>query len=206
MTSGQLGPRVNPTTCSEHFGIGHSDMLTETLQELDIAFRQLEFAVRLLSYSELGHVKPSDFDTDHLTRLPNGSLHFPSGNFSEQGSICRAASINFMMAFGTSVLVLDQAFQAFGIEPDPEATDNIGRLRTLVYMVRCAHAHRIADPRWEVRGKYRRTLLVALDRTTISLDLEVLDGSGFDIDSIGGYVGWYEMHRLAKERFAEHFK
>jgi hypothetical protein len=180
-------------------------MLTETLQELDIAFRQLEFAVRLLSYCELGHIKPSDFDTDHLTQLPNGSLHFPSGSFSDKDSICRAANINFITAFGTSVLVLDQAFQAFGVRPDAEATDNIGRLRTLVYMVRCAHAHRIADPRWEVRGKYRRTLIVALPGETISLDLEALDGAGFDIDSIGGYVGWYEMHRIAKECFAKHF-
>lgn len=181
-------------------------MLTEMLHELSIAFRQLEFAVRLLSYCEVGHMKPSDFDTDHLTQLPNVNLHFPSGDFSSEDSICHAASINVIMAFGTSVLVLDQAFQAFGIRPDPEATDNISRLRTLVYMVRCAYAHRIADPRWEVRGKFRRTLVVELPSVTISLDLEALDGAGFDIDSIGGYVGWYEMHRLAKERFAEHFK
>jgi hypothetical protein len=181
-------------------------MLTEALQELDIAFRQLEFAVRLLSYCELGHVKPSDFDTDHLTQLPNGNLHFPSGNYSDKESICRAASVNVIMAFSTSVLALDQAFDAFGIRPDAEAADNITRLRTLVYMVRCAYAHRIADPRWEVRGKFRRTLVVTLSGQTLSLDLEALDGAGFDIDFIGGYVGWYQIYRIAKERFAEHFR
>lgn len=181
-------------------------MLTEVLQELNIAFSQLEFAVRLLSYCEQGHVKPSDFDTDHLTQLPNGNLHFPSGNYSDEESICRAASVNVIMAFGTSVLALDQAFDAFGIRPDAEAGDNITRLRTVVYMARCAYAHRIADPRWEVRGKYRRTLVVELLGQQLSLDLAALDGAGFDIDTIGGYVGWYEIHRLAKERFHEHFK
>jgi hypothetical protein len=183
-----------------------SAMLTETLHEVNIAFQQLEFAVRLLSYCELSLIRPSDFDTDHLTQLPNGNLHFPSGHFSDERSICHAASVNVIMSFGTSVLVLDQAFQAFGIRPDPDASDNITRLRTLVYMVRCAYAHRVADPRWEVHGKYRRTLSVELFSQVISLDLAALNGSCFSIDSIGGYVGWYEMHQLAKERFYKHFK
>jgi hypothetical protein len=180
-------------------------MLTEALHDLRIAFSQFEFAVRLLSYCELGHIKPPDFDTDHLTQLSNGSLHFPGGNYSDQESICQAASINVVMAFSASVLALDQAFDAFGIFPNPDATDNIGRVRTLVYMIRCAYAHRIADPRWEVRGKFRRKLVVALPSQTISLDLEALDRADFDIDSIGGYVGWYEIQRLARERFHEHF-
>jgi hypothetical protein len=181
-------------------------MLTETLNELSIAFQQLEFAVRLLSYCELGFIKPSDFDTDHLTQLPNGNLHFASGQFSDESAINHAASVNVIMAFGTSVLVLDQAFEAFGIIPDPQGSDNVTRLRTLVYMVRCAFAHRIADPRWEVRGKYRQTLSFELFGETVSLDLAALNGAGFDIDMIGGYVGWYEIHRLARERFHEHFK
>jgi hypothetical protein len=154
----------------------------------------------------LGHVKPSNFDTDHLTQLPNGSLHFPSENFSDDESIWRAASINVVMAFGASVLALDQAFEAFGITCDPEAVDNVTRLRTLVYMVRCAHAHRIADPRWEVRGKYLRTLVVDLGGDVISLDLRALNGAGFDVELIGGYVGWYRIRDLAKLRFAEHFQ
>jgi hypothetical protein len=141
-----------------------------------------------------------------LTQLPNGSLHFPGGNYADKEAICHAASINIIMAFGTSVLALDQAFDAFGIKPNAEATDNFIRLRTLVYIVRCAYAHRISDPRWEVRGKYRRALVVELSSQTISLDLEALDGTGFDIDSIGGYVGWYDIHKMAGERFHQHFK
>jgi len=180
-------------------------MLTEILNELNIAFAQLEFAVRLLSYCELGHVNPSDFDTDHLTQLPNGNLHFPSGNYADNDAICRAASINVIMTFGTSALALDQTFENFGILPDPNASDNIIRLRTLVYMVRCAFAHRIADPRWEARGKYQRNLSVDIPSGTISLDLASLNGAAFDIESIGGYIGWYEMHQLAKDRFHQHF-
>jgi hypothetical protein len=181
-------------------------MLTETLQEVAIAFRQLEFAIRLLSYCELGGIQPSDFDAPHLTQLPNGSLHFPSGSFADETAILSAANINVITALGACFLVLDQAFEAFGINPDPDAADNIVRLRTLIYMVRCSFAHRIGDPRWEVRGKYRRQLVVMLPSKFISLDLQTLNGAAFDIDVIGGYVGLYEMRGLARERFAKHFQ
>ncbi|MEY9590994.1 hypothetical protein ABIA06_003285 [Bradyrhizobium yuanmingense] len=181
-------------------------MLTEILQELAIANRNFEFAIRLLSYCELGNIKPSDFDTDHLTQLPNGSLHFPSGRFADQDSIEGAANVNVLVAFGASVLALDQAFESFGPKPDIESNDNIVRLRTLVYMMRCAYAHRIADPRWEVRAKYRRTLVVMLKSFEIKLDLAPLDQAAFDIDAIGGYLGWYEIHDLARAHFHKRFE
>jgi hypothetical protein len=171
--------------------------ISETLEDVEIGFRQLEFAIRLLSYCELGHVKPSDFDTDHLVMLEGGSLHFPSGHFSTADEMNRAASIAVLLAFSASVLVLDKAFEVAGMKPDPEASDNIVRLRTLVYMLRCTQAHGPADPRWEVRGKYIRTLTVDLDGIAVSLDLAALNGQPFIIDQIGGYQNWYRIRNMA---------
>ena len=67
--------------------------LREALEDAEIGFRQFEFAVRMLSYCELDHVKPADFDTDHLIMLEGGSLHFPSGHFSTTDHIVRGAGI-----------------------------------------------------------------------------------------------------------------
>ncbi len=93
-----------------------------------------------------------------------------------------------------TIKLLDQAFDSVGMKANPEATDNVGQLRVLVYMVRCAHAHRIEDPHWEVRGKYARTLNVHVGDVTISLDLRPLHGQAFDIErDIGGYVNWYRI-------------
>jgi hypothetical protein len=47
------------------------------------------------------------------------------------------------MAFGTTTLLLDQAFDAIGIKHDFQATDESGRLRLLVCTVRCTYAHGI---------------------------------------------------------------
>ncbi len=169
----------------------------EALEDVEIGFRQLEFAIRLLSYCELGHVTSADFETDHLVMLEGGSLKFPSGNFSNVNDINRAASVAVLLAFSGTVLVLDKAFEVAGINADPEASDNIVRLRTLVYMLRCAQAHGPADPRWEVRGKYIRTLTVDLDGIAVSLDLAALNGQPFIVDQIGGYQNWYRIRNMA---------
>jgi hypothetical protein len=54
----------------------------EALEDVEIGFRQLEFAIKLLSYCELGNIRPADFDTDHLVMLEDGSLKFPRGKFN----------------------------------------------------------------------------------------------------------------------------
>jgi len=171
--------------------------MREAIEDAEIGFRQLEFAIRLLSYCELGHVRPTDFDTDHLVKLEGGNLHFPSGNFGTADDINRAASITVLQAFSVNVLVLDKAFEVAGIKPNPESPDNLIRLRTLVYMVRCAQAHGPADPRWEVRNKYLRTLSVDLDGVPVSLDLIALNGQPFAVDQIGGYENWYRIYCIA---------
>ena len=169
----------------------------EALEDIDIAFRQLEFAIKLLSFCELGNINPKEFDTDHVVLLDDGNLHFPPGHFSDQDSLIRAASISVLLAFGASALLLDKGFEAMSIVPNPEASDNAGKLRSLIYMVRCAQAHGIADPHWEVRGKYAQTVTVDLAGAQISLDLAALHGQRFHIDQLGGYENWYRIRAAA---------
>jgi hypothetical protein len=74
----------------------------DALVDIDIAFRQLEFSIKLLSYCELGNIKPSDFDTDHVVVLGNETLNFPSGNFSDPETIIKAAGTSVLVAFSAS--------------------------------------------------------------------------------------------------------
>ncbi|SRR6266566_8607992 len=165
----------------------------EALQDIEIAFRQLEFTIKLLSFCELRKIDPSEFDTDHVVMLEEGNLNFPTGYFSDANNITRAAAVSALLAFGATVLVLDKAFEVMGMKCDPEATDNVGQLQILVYMVRCAYAHGIAEPRWEVRGKYLRSIFVDLDGTSIAIDLHTLNGQVFMVEHLGGYANWYRV-------------
>ena len=69
-------------------------------------------------------------------------------------------------------------------------------------MVRCAQAHGIAEPVWEARGKYLRTLTVDLEGVSISLDLQTLNGKLFHIEQLGGYVNWYRIYSAAFQLLA----
>ena len=169
----------------------------EALEDVEIGFRQLEFAIKLLSYCEAGHIKPNEFDTDHLITLQDGDIHLPSGYFSDPDNILKAVSIGVLIAFSTPALVLDKAFEIAGIVADPQSNDPVVRLRTLIYMVRCAQAHGVANPQWEVRGKYRTVLTVDINGKSTALDLSSLDGKPFDIGVIGGYENWYRMRAKA---------
>jgi hypothetical protein len=64
-------------------------------------------------------------------------------------------------------------------------------------MVRCAYAHGFANPHWEVKENYRRTLSINLGTTIVSLDLSVLDGQLFAIDQLGGHSNWYRIRDVA---------
>lgn len=171
--------------------------IDEALKDIEIAFLQVEFTLKLLTFCECGKIDPGEFDTDHQVRLEAGDLHFPTGHFSDSNSIINAASVCVSLAFGASALALDKAFEVKGIKSNPDASDNIGRLRTVVYMVRCAYAHGIADPRWEVNEKHRRTLVVALDGPSISLDLRALNGQGFQFEQLGGHRNWFLIRDAA---------
>ena len=162
----------------------------------------MEFAIKLLSYCELGKINPAEFETDHLVQLSSDNLHFPSVNFQSKNALIRAASINVVVAFSATTLVLDQAFDAIGMRPNFHATDANGKLRLLAYMVRCAYAHGFAYPCWNVTNKKAGALTVDIEGQIITLDLPHLHGQVFDIEQIGGYQNWYRIRNAAQRLFS----
>jgi hypothetical protein len=79
--------------------------MREAIEDVEIGFRQLEFAIKLLSFRELGKINPREFDSDHLVQLMTANLGFPSRNFQDTDSLIRAASINVVIVFGATTLV-----------------------------------------------------------------------------------------------------
>lgn len=167
--------------------------LGEALEDVDIAFLQLEFSLKLLTFCELEKIDPAEFDTDLTVVLEDGNLPYPSGHFSDPGNIVRAAGVSVSLAAGASALVLDKAWEAAGVAPDPTSQDQSVQLRTVVYMIRCAYAHGIAEPRWEVRGNFRRAFELRLPDGPVTLDLRALDERRFDFDHLDGYRTWFAM-------------
>jgi len=86
---------------------------------------------------------------------------------------------------------MDKAYEIANITKDPLSRDKDTSLRTLVYMVRCAYAHGIADPRWQVRNDYKQFHPPKSLVGASGLDFSTLDGKSFDFDQIGGYQNWF---------------
>jgi hypothetical protein len=95
------------------------------------------------------------------------------------------------LAFAASTLAMDKAYEIANITKDPLSRDKDTSLRTLVYMVRCAYAHGIADPRWQVRNDYKQFHPPKSLVGASGLDFSTLDGKSFDFDQIGGYQNWF---------------
>jgi hypothetical protein len=63
----------------------------------------------------------------------------------------------------------------------------------------------VADPRSEAKGKYRTKLTVNVGGQVIMSDFATMNDAGFDIDSIGSYVGWYRIRDEARQHFLTHY-
>ncbi len=171
--------------------------LDDALADVGTAFLQVEFSIKLLSHCELNRIDPAEFDTDQVVLLEHRNLRFPTGNFSSPEDIVHAAMVAFSLALAGSALTLDKAWDVAGISPDPSSVDDTVKLRTLVHMVRCAYAHGVADPRWEVRGNYRQVLEVDLPNTPLRLDLRELHGRSFDFGQLEGHATWLEVRDVS---------
>lgn len=168
------------------------------LADIERAFTNLEFAIKLMCYVELGHIDHGKFDTDVTLLLETENVRFPANTFESIESLVSVAQAQVGVAFGVTAIVLDAAFEVAGIKRNPESVAPNDLLRTLVFMVRSAFAHNPAAPCWEVRGPYLRTLVVRLEGEIISVQLPQLHGSAFEYAHIGGLANWYCVRRAAE--------
>jgi hypothetical protein len=167
--------------------------VAEALQDVEIAFQQIEFALKVSAYWEHPQMISEDFEADLLVQLPEGDLHFPTDHFSKKENILRAAEISVSLTFGASALALDQALKAAGFKVNPESEDAFDQLRCVVYLVRCAFAHGIAAPVWNARKKKLRTYTLRTGAEAVVVDLIALNGSSFSFESLGGHKNWYRI-------------
>lgn len=172
--------------------------IAEALADVEHAFRHLEFAIKLMCYCEGGHLDLETFDADTTILLNTENLGFPTKNFSSNEAVIPASQALVGMAFGTSAMVLEAAFEVAGLSRKPKSRLPADELRTLVYMVRCAFAHNPALPLWEARGpEHARIVSVTLQGSPSSIDLTSLHGQPFDYEHIGGFANWLKIKNEA---------
>jgi hypothetical protein len=132
-------------------------------EQVQQAFLQLCWAIKLDTYLRVyPPTNTINFDLPLSILDPADTCGLPGDQFDTVDDIHLCAENSILLSVGAFFLALNTALDEPGIRSDPSAQDSIGQLRILIFMCRCAFAHNVLAPRWEVRGKYCRQLVIAL--------------------------------------------
>jgi len=171
-------------------------MKNELISNIDQAFLQLEFTMKLLTYIELGKIDKDVFDTHISITGWERPFSYPANAFNTYNDLILAAENCVLLSVGCTALVLETSLELVGKNPDPNNRSPEGMLRNLIHMIRCAFAHDMMYPKWEVRGDYAQPLEIQLERDILKLDLSNKHNQPFNIEDIGGYENYYEIKDL----------
>lgn len=149
-----------------------------------------------MCYCESGHIDKLKFDSDITILFNANNSVFPDNLFNSYKDIVKCSQINVGVCFGASAIALDAAFETAGFSCKKRPLDDI---RTIVYMVRCAFAHNIADPKWEVKGDFWRQVKLTVEGQTLSIDFRKLNGRPFTYEAVGELPNWYRIKKIAIE-------
>lgn len=95
------------------------------------------------------------------------------------------------------VIIVDCAMDVvFGRKPIINFEDDIGAARATVYMLRCAFAHSIYNPIWQVTRHYRHVCEVK--EIGLKVDLTELDGKESHPNQLGGWGGFLSLMTFCK--------
>jgi hypothetical protein len=104
-------------------------------------------------------------------------------------------NLHVTILYGVAAITLDaaRADRGLTIPPDP-IVDERDQFVALAYSLRCAPAHDIAMPKWEINNRFRRVFKVG----PVTIDLSAVHGTAFDFAHIGGPKNLIELARYAQ--------
>lgn len=163
------------------------------LRDIEQAFLQLTFSIKLLAFFELKNIDKEIFDMCLTIPGKQDNVLYKKDTFKTYNDLIHAATNNYNITLGFTAITLESSLQAANIPNNPDDKSPEGMLRTLVYMIRCAYAHDLMHPKWSVKKKYRHELEIPLQNETFILDLAEKNAQPFDIKDIGGHVNYFNL-------------
>jgi hypothetical protein len=152
------------------------------MKYLPTAFTQLEFAWKLYNYALEGGIDFARLDVPVTFTEGNALLVLPDRIFESREDMILALENNLGVAFGAAAITLNRCREDAKIPlPDPIKSD-VDQFVGLTYQIRNAFAHDIAEPRWNIRERFRRSY----EFGPVSANLSNLHDTPFDYHQIGG--------------------
>lgn len=157
---------------------------------IETAIGQLAFAIKLMQAAEDGELNLESIDRP-LTIAEGRSIWvLPDRVLDSADDLIAGCQNNVTIAYGAAVITLNKCREEASVPlPDPIASE-CDQWVALVYQIRNAFAHDIAEPRWQiVKPRYRREYQVG----PVYADLRSLNGEAFDYHQVGGPESLYQL-------------
>lgn len=145
------------------------------------AFAHLAFVWKLYHFGLGNKIDRKELDIPLTFQDVDKKMLFvlPDKIFDTDDDLILALENNLTIAFGAAVIVLDSECSK---RPNDIVSEN-DQCRHLIYQIRNAFAHNMAEPIWEIRNEKFRRIYKFGD---ICADLSSVNGKGFGYEDIGG--------------------
>jgi hypothetical protein len=164
---------------------------------MDMALRQLAFALKLRRYGESGSIDLKEINAPLTTpdKVQLRSLEFAL--LSNEGDLIAALNAQVQIAFGAAAITLDRCREEAPFDVQNVIQSDEGQFAALTRQIRNAFAHDISEPRWDVRipGHAR-----VYDFGGVRADLTKVNGDVFSYDDIGGPGALFRLADYGADR------
>ena len=160
------------------------------MRYIDSAISQLAFAIKLMDAAEDGLL---DLETiDRPLTISDGPAIWvlPDRVLQSPDDLILACQNNVSIAYGAAAITLNKCREEAGVSLPVDIVSECDQWVALVYQIRNAFAHDIAEPRWQIsKVRYAREYRVG----PVSADLRALEGTHFDYSHVAGPEGLYRL-------------
>ena len=153
------------------------------MEHIDTAFKQLSFAWKLYHYALDGKINVKELDCPITFQEAGMVLVLPDKIFDSSDEMLVALENNLVIAFGATAIALNRCREEAKIKLANPILTEIDQFAGVVYQIRNAFAHNIAEPRWNItNSRFARIYQFG----GIRIDLSSVGTKMFKYQDIGG--------------------
>lgn len=168
------------------------------LSNIDIAFLQLSFALKLSEFVKETHFRREYFDREFQLRCQNQTITLSHGEFIDQVDFEAATSVHIVMSYGVAASALWAGIESTGYKRPSEIRSEKDNLAELIYAIRNCFSHGPAEPRWH----FKKNLADRVFKIeSLSINLSNKNGEIFDYSDIGGATMIFLLRDLVGKHF-----
>ena len=165
------------------------------MRYIETAFDQLAFAIKLMQAAEDGRLDLESIDRPLTIAEGQSVLVLPDRVLGSVDDLIHVCQNYVTIAYGAAAITLNRCREEASVSlPNPILTE-ADEWVALVYQIRNAFAHDIAEPRWQINARYAREYKIGW----VEADLRGLDGVLFEYAHVRGPEGLFRLKAYGEE-------